>query len=118
MRNPLDPARPPADARSILRDVFGFGSFRGQQEEIVGCVVAGQDALVVMPTGSGKSQCYQLPSLVRAGTAIVVSPLIALMEDQVTALRQLGIRAELLNSSLTPEEQDRVRAALEDAGLL
>jgi ATP-dependent DNA helicase RecQ len=110
MRNPLDRASRPADARAVLRDVFGFSSFRGQQEEIVGCVVGGGDALVVMPTGSGKSLCYQIPALLRGGTAIVVSPLIALMEDQVTALRQLGIRAELLNSSLTPEEQDRVRA--------
>ncbi|HEX5795615.1 MAG TPA: DNA helicase RecQ [Geminicoccaceae bacterium] len=110
MRTPLDVASRPADARSVLRDVFGFGSFRGQQEEIVACIADGGDALVVMPTGSGKSLCYQIPALLRAGTAIVVSPLIALMEDQVTALRQLGIRAELLNSSLMPEEQDRVRA--------
>ncbi len=73
------------------------------------CVVAGSDALVVMPTGSGKSLCYQIPALLREGTAIVVSPLIALMEDQVTALRQLGIRAEFLNSSLPPEDQSRVR---------
>ena len=73
------------------------------------CVIAGGDALVVMPTGSGKSLCYQIPALLRDGTAIVVSPLIALMEDQVTALRQLGIRAEFLNSSLAPEEQSRVR---------
>ncbi len=99
----------PADPRSILHDVFGFGAFRGQQEAIVSCVVAGGDALVVMPTGSGKSLCYQIPALLRAGTAIVVSPLIALMEDQVMALRQLGIRAACLNSSLLPEEQSRVR---------
>jgi ATP-dependent DNA helicase RecQ len=101
------PARP-ADPRSVLHDVFGFGAFRGQQEAIVTCVVGGGDALVVMPTGSGKSLCYQIPALLRAGTAIVVSPLIALMEDQVMALRQLGIRAAFLNSSLPPEAQNRV----------
>jgi ATP-dependent DNA helicase RecQ len=109
MRSPPAAASRPADPCSVLRDVFGFSSFRGQQEEIVGCVVAGGDALVVMATGSGKSLCYQVPALLRDGTAIVVSPLIALMEDQVTALRQLGIRAEFLNSSLAPEEQSRVR---------
>jgi superfamily II DNA helicase RecQ len=91
MRTPTGAVRQAADPRSVLHDVFGFTSFRGQQEEIVRCVVAGGDALVVMPTGSGKSLCYQIPALLRAGTAIVVSPLIALMEDQVTALRQLGI---------------------------
>ncbi len=97
-----------ADPRSVLHDVFGFSAFRGQQEAIVTCVVAGGDALVVMPTGSGKSLCYQIPALLRTGTAIVVSPLIALMEDQVMALRQLGIRAAFLNSSLPPAEQGRV----------
>ena len=100
----------PADPRSVLHDIFGFAAFRGRQEEIVRCVVDGGDALVVMPTGSGKSLCYQIPALLRAGTGIVVSPLIALMEDQVMALRQLGIRAEFLNSSLSPEDQNRVRA--------
>ena len=109
MRTPIGAVRQAADPRSVLHDVFGFTSFRGQQEEIVRCVVGGGDALVVMPTGSGKSLCYQIPALLRAGTGIVVSPLIALMEDQVTALRQLGIRAEFLNSSLPPEEQSRVR---------
>jgi ATP-dependent DNA helicase RecQ len=109
MSSPIGAVRQPADPRSVLHDVFGFTSFRGQQEEIVRCVVGGGDALVVMPTGSGKSLCYQLPALLRDGTAIVVSPLIALMEDQVTALRQLGIRAEFLNSSLPPEDQGRVR---------
>jgi ATP-dependent DNA helicase RecQ len=109
MRTPIGAVRQLADQRSILRDVFPFASFRGQQEEIVRCVAGGGDALVVMPTGSGKSLCYQIPALLRDGTGIVVSPLIALMEDQVTALRQLGIRAEFLNSSLPPEQQGRVR---------
>jgi ATP-dependent DNA helicase RecQ len=109
MSSPIGAVSQPADPRSVLHDVFGFTSFRGQQEEIVQCVVCGGDALVVVPTGSGKSLCYQLPALLRHGTGIVVSPLIALMEDQVTALRQLGIRAEFLNSSQSPEDQSRVR---------
>jgi ATP-dependent DNA helicase RecQ len=113
MTTPIGPVSEPADPRAVLREVFGFASFRGQQEAIVRCVVAGGDALVVMPTGSGKSLCYQIPALLREGTAIVVSPLIALMEDQVTALRQLGIRAEFLNSSLPPAEQSRVRRQTE-----
>jgi ATP-dependent DNA helicase RecQ len=113
MRTPIGAGGQPADPHSVLRDVFGFASFRGQQEEIVRCVVAGGDALVVMPTGSGKSLCYQIPALLREGTAIVVSPLIALMEDQVMALRQLGIRAEFLNSSLPPAEQSWVRRQTE-----
>jgi ATP-dependent DNA helicase RecQ len=109
MRSPIGAESLPADPRSVLHDVFGFAAFRGQQEEIVRCVVAGGDALVVMPTGSGKSLCYQIPALLRAGTGIVVSPLIALMEDQVTALRQLGVRAAFLNSSLPPADQSQVR---------
>jgi ATP-dependent DNA helicase RecQ len=106
--SPGEPGRP-ADPGSVLREVFGFGAFRDQQEAIVSWVAAGGDALVVMPTGSGKSLCYQIPALLRPGTAIVVSPLIALMEDQVMALCQLGIRAAFLNSSLPPSEQSRVR---------
>jgi len=113
MRTPIGAVSEPADQRSVLHEVFGFTSFRGQQEAIVRCVVGGGDALVVMPTGSGKSLCYQIPALIRDGTGIVVSPLIALMEDQVTALRQLGIRAEYLNSSLPPMEQSRVRRQTE-----
>ena len=109
MATPIGAVSRLADPRSVLHDVFGFAAFRGQQEEIVRCVADGGDALVVMPTGSGKSLCYQIPALLRPGTGIVVSPLIALMEDQVTALRQLGIRAAFLNSSLSPEEQSRVR---------
>jgi len=83
-----------------LRHVFGYDAFRGEQGEIVDHVTGGGDALVLMPTGGGKSLCYQLPALLREGTAIVVSPLIALMQDQVEALRQLGVRAAFLNSSL------------------
>jgi ATP-dependent DNA helicase RecQ len=117
MTTPIGAVSEPANPRAVLHEVFGFSSFRGQQEAIVRCVVAGGDALVVMPTGSGKSLCYQIPALLRAGTAIVVSPLIALMEDQVTALRQLGIRAEYLNSSLPPAEQSWVRRQTEAGAL-
>ncbi len=91
-------------ARQSLAEVFGFSQFRQPQEEVVGTLLSGQDALVVMPTGGGKSLCYQLPSLVRSGTGIVISPLIALMQDQVSALSQLGINAGCLNSSI-PFEQ-------------
>jgi ATP-dependent DNA helicase RecQ len=97
---PPDAPRPPAEAYRVLKDVFGFHGFRGEQEAIVGCVSHGGDALVLMPTGGGKSLCYQIPALVREGVAVVISPLIALMQDQVDALAQLGVRAAFLNSSL------------------
>jgi len=84
----------------VLHDVFGYAEFRGAQQAIVEHVVAGGDALVLMPTGGGKSLCYQLPALLRTGVGIVVSPLIALMQDQVDALKQLGVSAAFLNSSL------------------
>ena len=86
-----------------LRTVFGYPAFRGAQAQIVDRVTAGGDAIVLMPTGGGKSVCYQIPAIVRDGVGIVVSPLIALMHDQVAALTQLGVRAAVLNSSLTPE---------------
>jgi ATP-dependent DNA helicase RecQ len=89
---------------SVLRRVFGFPGFRGQQEQVVDHVIAGGDALVLMPTGGGKSVCYQVPALCRPGTAVIVSPLIALMDDQVAALRQLGIAAGALHSDLDPAE--------------
>ena len=92
----------PKRAATVLHRVFGFDSFRGRQEEIISHVVGGGDALVLMPTGGGKSLCYQIPALVRPGTGVVVSPLIALMQDQVQALRQLGIRADFLNSTQDP----------------
>src|SRR5271155_1123634 len=90
----------PRNPLAVLRRVFGYPSFRGQQEEIVEHVVAGGDAIVLMPTGGGKSLCYQLPALLRPGIGVVVSPLIALMKDQVDALRQAGVRAAALNSGL------------------
>jgi len=87
-------------AQRVLREVFGYEEFRGAQAEIVAQVLAGGDALVLMPTGGGKSLCYQVPAIVRPGAAVVVSPLIALMQDQVDAMRLLGVRAAFLNSSL------------------
>jgi ATP-dependent DNA helicase RecQ len=99
-------------ALAILREVFGHGGFRGAQGEIVEHVAAGGDALVLMPTGGGKSLCYQVPSLLRAGTGVVVSPLIALMQDQVAALRQLGVRASFINSTLDVDEVRDVERAL------
>ncbi len=91
-------------ALDVLRDTYGYSDFRGEQADIVDAVVAGHDALVLMPTGGGKSLCYQIPALVRPGTGVVVSPLIALMQDQVDALRALDIRAEFINSSLHHSE--------------
>ncbi|MFO1414893.1 MAG: DNA helicase RecQ [Burkholderiales bacterium] len=90
----------PERALAVLHDTFGYAAFRGAQAEIVAHVAGGGDALVLMPTGGGKSLCYQVPSLLRAGTGIVVSPLIALMQDQVAALTQAGVRAAVLNSTL------------------
>ncbi len=110
-----EPAHP--EALSLLQTVFGYDVFRPGQGEIVDHLCAGGDALVLMPTGGGKSLCYQIPALVRPGTGIVVSPLIALMQDQVDALRQNGVRAAFLNSSLSAVEAREVEAALLDGGL-
>src|SRR5215470_13352659 len=101
-----------ARAEQILRDTFGYPAFRGQQREIVAHVAEGGDALVLMPTGGGKSLCYQIPALVRDGMGVVVSPLIALMQDQVAALEEAGVRAAALDSSMTwPEVQAVERQA-------
>ncbi|WNM37743.1 DNA helicase RecQ [Micromonospora halotolerans] len=99
------------DALRVLRRVFGYDAFRGFQHEVVEHVVAGGDALVLMPTGGGKSLCYQIPALVRDGVAVVVSPLIALMQDQVDALTAVGVRAGFLNSTQDLAERRRVEAA-------
>ena len=96
----------------ILNTVFGHQAFRGQQAEIIDHVIDGGDAIVLMPTGGGKSMCYQIPALCRDGVAVVVSPLIALMYDQVASLRQLGVRAAALNSGMTDEERMAVRREL------
>ena len=102
---------------TVLHDVFGYPEFRGPQGAIVEHVVAGGDALVLMPTGGGKSLCYQIPALCRPGVAVVVSPLIALMQDQVAALEQLGVRAAALNSALPPGEARATERALAEGAL-
>jgi len=101
-----------SSARSVLKEVFGYAAFRGPQEDIVQHVAGGGDCLVLMPTGGGKSLCYQIPALLRPGTGIVVSPLIALMQDQVSALREAGVRAAFLNSSLSAAEAAAVERGL------
>ncbi len=106
-RNPLD----------VLKCVYGYSSFRGKQAAVVEQVVSGGDAVVLFPTGAGKSLCFQIPALCRDGVGIVVSPLIALMRDQVEALKQLGVRAAALNSSLTREEFVDVRRAIANGDL-
>jgi ATP-dependent DNA helicase RecQ len=104
--------RMPATALDILQSVFGYASFRDPQQAIVEHVADGGDALVLMPTGGGKSLCYQIPALLRQGTGIVVSPLIALMQDQVDALREAGVAAAYLNSSLDAQQQRDVERQL------
>ncbi|MFH8346099.1 DNA helicase RecQ [Streptomyces sp. NPDC018045] len=99
-----------SDAVSVLRRVFGYDAFRGEQQSIIEHVITGGDAVVLMPTGGGKSLCYQIPSLVRPGVGVVVSPLIALMQDQVDALRALGVRAGFLNSTQDLDERRLVEA--------
>jgi ATP-dependent DNA helicase RecQ len=103
---------PIISAQNILQTVFGYPSFRSPQDKIIQTVVEGGDALVLMPTGGGKSLCYQIPALLRHGCGIVVSPLIALMKDQVDALRQLGVKASYLNSSLDTSTANEVEEAL------
>lgn len=98
---------------AILNTVFGYHEFRGPQASVIDAVVAGEDVLVLMPTGGGKSLCYQIPALVRDGVGIVVSPLIALMQDQVSALCELGVRAGFLNSSLSAQEMWQTELALQ-----
>ncbi len=117
----LDHAGPgkagPESPIEALRRVFGFPAFRGLQEDAVRHVIAGGDALVLMPTGGGKSICYQVPALCRPGTAVVISPLIALMDDQVAALRQVGVAAGALHSELDPAEARAVARDLNDGKL-
>ena len=102
----------PSPALNILNDTFGYHEFRGQQQAVIEHLAAGEDALVLMPTGGGKSLCYQIPAMLRRGVGVVVSPLIALMQDQVTALRQNGVKAAFLNSTLSPQEGAAIEADL------
>jgi len=97
------------DLKGTLKEVFGYNSFRGNQEEIIRSILAGKNTFVIMPTGAGKSMCYQLPAVVKDGTAIVISPLIALMKNQVDQLNALGVPADFLNSTLTKGEMTRVK---------
>ncbi len=99
-------------ALSVLNTVFGYAEFRKPQDEVINTVINGNNALVLMPTGGGKSLCYQVPALIRSGCAIVISPLIALMQDQVNALTQLGVNASFLNSSLDHQQANNVEQAL------
>jgi ATP-dependent DNA helicase RecQ len=103
--------------QKVLEDVFGYAEFRGQQQSIIEATLQGRDSLVIMPTGGGKSLCYQIPALLKEGTGLVISPLIALMQDQVTALRELGIEAEFLNSSQSPDERREVMTKLRQGSL-
>ena len=104
-------------AAEVLRRVYGYDAFRGQQQEIIEHVCAGGDAVALMPTGSGKSLCYQIPAQVREGTGVVISPLIALMQDQVDALNMLGVKAGFLNSTQDPDSRRGVEYAFMDGKL-
>ena len=104
-------------AQHILQSVFGFSDFRSPQEEIIDTLIGGDDALVLMPTGGGKSLCYQIPSILREGCGIVISPLIALMQDQVSAVQLLGVKAAFLNSTLDPGAALEIEKALQDGDL-
>jgi ATP-dependent DNA helicase RecQ len=108
---------PGSEITEVLHRVFGYDSFRGQQQEIIEHLCDGGDAVALMPTGSGKSLCYQIPALVRDGTGVVISPLIALMQDQVDALRLLGVRADFLNSTQDPDTRRGVEYAFLDGKL-
>jgi ATP-dependent DNA helicase RecQ len=116
-RKVTDPAVSLDRAQRVLADVFGFREFRSHQAEIIATVISGGDVLALMPTGGGKSLCYQIPALVRSGTGIVVSPLIALMQDQVEALTQAGVKAAFLNSTLDYREQAALESRLASGDL-
>ena len=104
-------------SQDVLEKVFGYPKFKGQQEAVIEAALQGRDSLVIMPTGGGKSLCYQIPAMLREGTGLIVSPLIALMQDQVTALHELGIEAEFLNSSQSLDESRDVMSRLRQGKL-
>src|SRR5580692_7440727 len=106
-----------SSAQTLLNQVFGYSTFKDNQAAIIEHLIQGNDALVLMPTGGGKSLCYQIPAMARAGVGIVVSPLIALMQDQVDALLQLGVKAAFLNSSLEARHARKVEQAILDETL-
>ena len=110
-RSPNPTVDPLHEAREILRRTFGHAEFRGLQADVIGEVLAGRSALAVLPTGGGKSLCYQIPALIRPGLGLVVSPLIALMADQVAALQQSGVAAARLDSNIDPDGAGRDLAA-------
>ena len=100
------------DLKASLKEFFGFDSFKGMQEQVISTILEGQDCFVIMPTGAGKSLCYQLPALISNGTAVIISPLIALMKNQVDAIRGFGESdsiAHFLNSSLTKTQSEKVK---------
>ena len=107
----------PPQARALLKSIFGYDDFRPGQAEIIAAVLQGGPVLAVMPTGSGKSMCYQLPAIMEGALTVVVSPLIALMRDQVQQMRALGIAAATLNSMNGAEENDEARRAMRDGAL-
>ena len=110
----MTPCTPSMDAaREALSTYFGYEAFRQGQEVLIGAVLSGRDALGIMPTGAGKSLCYQIPGIVLPGLALVVSPLVSLMKDQVNALIDAGVRGSFLNSTLTPGQQRTVLARAE-----
>ncbi|MFN3635465.1 MAG: DEAD/DEAH box helicase [Rhizobium rhizophilum] len=113
LTDPLFSAEAQEAPLAVLKRVYGYPAFRGRQAEVVSHVVSGGDAVVLFPTGAGKSLCFQVPALCRPGVGVVVSPLIALMRDQVQALKGLGVRAAALNSTLSKEEYVEIRRALD-----
>ena len=99
--------------KTVLKEVFGYDKFRPQQEEIINLLLEKKNSFVLMPTGGGKSLCYQIPSICMEGVGIVISPLIALMQDQVSALKLLGVKAEAINSSISAEKKEEIINLLE-----
>jgi len=100
------------EIRKRLKEVFGYGSFRGNQEPVIKNILAGRNTFVIMPTGAGKSMCYQMPAILREGTAVVISPLIALMKNQVDQMNAVGINARFLNSTMSKSQINKLKKAV------